>query len=291
MGTKLILNGTKLTGGLAPFMPTIDAIMPRAGALMFLDPTNPAGAWATGAPAQSAMLVNLAAPQLKLLTPAEPGSSLQPVFNYGTMYDGLRERTGKGGLHLAGTSNNADPQNWAKLEGGMAMRRYMDANRGHSFYAALWGRTTRRGLVMPNSAYAVSSGTSGNTDTWGFYVRPTAGGDTEYPTGARKIGNEGVGVSGAAHAIDATYYQDIAISSIASTNGTSPLYLRAGNPSATSLGGSPGTILYGFYAEDLTVSGRTYAEVNALLKAKYIRDVKTVGGRYYGDTYTTPSVA
>jgi hypothetical protein len=39
----------------------------------------------------------------------------------------------------------------------------------------------------------------------------------------------------------------------------------------------------------LTVSGRTYAEVDAIDHALYTREVLTPGGRYYGDTYTDPA--
>lgn len=46
-------------------------------------------------------------------------------------------------------------------------------------------------------------------------------------------------------------------------------------------------ILYRAYIEDLTVSGRTYAEVDALDYALY-QAAFAAGGRYFGDTYTDP---
>jgi hypothetical protein len=48
-------------------------------------------------------------------------------------------------------------------------------------------------------------------------------------------------------------------------------------------------IIYRFYLEDLTVSGRSYAEVDAISWAEYQKHVLTVGGRYYGDTFTNPT--
>ena len=48
-------------------------------------------------------------------------------------------------------------------------------------------------------------------------------------------------------------------------------------------------ILYRTYVEDLSVSGRTYAEVDALDYALYEKHVLTADGRYYGDTYTDPA--
>lgn len=48
-------------------------------------------------------------------------------------------------------------------------------------------------------------------------------------------------------------------------------------------------VIYRMYLEDLTVSGRTHAQVEALDHALYTKEVLTEGGRYYGDTYTSPA--
>lgn len=48
-------------------------------------------------------------------------------------------------------------------------------------------------------------------------------------------------------------------------------------------------IIYRFYMEDLTVSGRSYEAVDALSWAEYQKHVLTPGGRYYGDTFTDPA--
>ncbi|RQS00227.1 hypothetical protein DIE02_27720 [Burkholderia sp. Bp8991] len=47
-------------------------------------------------------------------------------------------------------------------------------------------------------------------------------------------------------------------------------------------------ILYRVFLEDLTVSGRTFAAVSALDQSLY-NAAFTSGGRYNGDTYTSPS--
>ncbi|MCB4842518.1 hypothetical protein LHV18_18025, partial [Providencia rettgeri] len=51
----------------------------------------------------------------------------------------------------------------------------------------------------------------------------------------------------------------------------------------------PAWIFYRAYIEDLTVSGRTWDEVNAIDKAMYEKEVISVGGRYFGDTFTAPA--
>jgi hypothetical protein len=58
--------------------------------------------------------------------------------------------------------------------------------------------------------------------------------------------------------------------------------------SANSTDGSESRIFYGFYLEDLTVSGRTYQDVDALDLQAYNIAFGT-GGRYYNDTYTDPA--
>jgi hypothetical protein len=50
----------------------------------------------------------------------------------------------------------------------------------------------------------------------------------------------------------------------------------------------PSDIFYRGYCEDLTVSGRTYADVDALDKALWDAAF-AAGGRFAGDTFTAPS--
>jgi hypothetical protein len=48
-------------------------------------------------------------------------------------------------------------------------------------------------------------------------------------------------------------------------------------------------VLYRAYIEDLTVSGRTYAQVQALDYALW-QAAFAPGGRYAGDTFTPPAI-
>lgn len=52
--------------------------------------------------------------------------------------------------------------------------------------------------------------------------------------------------------------------------------------------GAPSFALYRLYIEDMTVSGRDYAEVEAIDLAAYTREF-AAGGKFYGDTFTTPA--
>ena len=49
-------------------------------------------------------------------------------------------------------------------------------------------------------------------------------------------------------------------------------------------------IFYRFYVEDLTISGRTFAEVNAI-DAQLFSEAFAPGGKFHGDTYTEPNTA
>lgn len=60
------------------------------------------------------------------------------------------------------------------------------------------------------------------------------------------------------------------------------------NTYLTAVGGSASAILYRVYMEDLDVSGRTAAQVDALDRAEYIKAF-SAGGRYFGDTWSDPS--
>ena len=162
---------------------------------------------------------------------------------------------------------------------------YLRANSSHKFYAAIWGKVSRAGQVFDVGAH-MHSRSDGSTQIFGFYNRAAAGA-TQYPQGATQLGNSGSGVAPTGTGID--FFQDQATQP-ASTSSAAIDVLLAGNQggvSAPNYGKTAGFILYGFYVEDLTVSGRDYAAVSALVKAKQLRD-KAASGRDYGnDTYST----
>lgn len=51
---------------------------------------------------------------------------------------------------------------------------------------------------------------------------------------------------------------------------------------------SPSVIVYRIYVEDLTLSGRTYAQVKAIDDAEFAKAFAE-GGRFYGDTWSNPA--
>lgn len=295
MGRKLVLTGTKLTDLTAPKLATIDVILPEAGALAFFDPTHPTSQWGTFDLNSTATLTlpNLAYTQALAMYPSGTTATLSGGYNKGAgmLNDGTSskiERTGKGGLHAIFSQTVGDSTSTTRNLGvfaGSGTNAYILANKTHSFYFAYWGRITRP-HKYPSGAPVHAQGNGAN-DLFAFYTRPIVA-ETQYPTTAARIGNYQEGAQSIpANTTNLPIFQDVAISSSpAASVGVTAFkpWAQVGNTlDAASM------IFYGFYAEDLTVSGRTYAQVNALVKAKYEKDVKTVGGRYYADTFTAPS--
>lgn len=50
----------------------------------------------------------------------------------------------------------------------------------------------------------------------------------------------------------------------------------------------PSHVVYRYYLEDLTISGRTYAQVDAIDQRLYAAKISTPGGAYFGDTPSAP---
>ncbi len=290
MGRKLILTGTKLTNSSAPKLPDVDVIMPDAGALLFIDPSHPYKPWSRPV-SNSSALPNLASKQAQALIPSADETTLAPILRIDSTFlpAGVAERSSKGGLHLmpsqATLGDAASVAGVVTGTGAAPLNQYLRTNTAHRYYIALWGKITR-------SAKAWSAGTGnhlhsrsdGSQQVYGFFNR-ASGGDTQYPVDSRRLGHYGEGVAPAVGGID--FYQEIAVAPTASSNAALEPLLVGNISAATEYGKSAGFLLYGYYLEDLTVSGRDYPAVSALVRAKYARDVKSTTGRYYGDSYTT----
>lgn len=294
MGRFITLPGVT-PGSDRPRIDTTDGILPNAGALLLVDPKHPAQQWASGLPADLALLPNLAEAQANGLGIAQA----KPVFNY-TPSAGvlLGERTSKGGVHAILTAANVPADNFGMGIGmSDAMAAYILANPTHAFYFSSWFRCTRArtdtGGLTQAPVFAV---TNTSADATNRFVRVTTGVGGGTSLGSR-TSNMGTGLTG-------PMFFDAAFNAWQGTPpaGTSSLVrhvFRVGRPVTGGAGGSyisdpnavggPSYAFYRAYVEDLTVSGRSYATVDALDFAAYTKEVLTAGGRYYGDTFTDPA--
>jgi hypothetical protein len=279
MGRKLVLTGTALTDTDAPRLIDIDALE-SSGSLVLVDPTHPAGAWASGVPSNGGTVPNLLASRASALGVSVP--TVDVVVGAGwTGGKGLLERTTKGGLHGVVSRTLADTTTTAYVSLPASVRTYLLANPTHDIYLSSWVRVTRQ--QTQNTYVAVLGNLSGVSTNYLMYARlaansPATGRVAALTTGPTMMSNHAASWTGTAPGSAANML-------------ARAMFVGASNftGSSTAARGLAGLVQYRVYLEDLTVSGRTYAEVDALDDALYTTEVLTVGGRYYGDTFTDPA--
>lgn len=198
--------------------------------------------------------------------------------------DARFELSGKGGIHgIYSQVNNVAAGRGAYVGLPTAIINYLIANKTHQFYLSAWVRRTRAALAAPlngvgmpwldlgaGANYLARAGGS----RAGFKI--SANSKVLPAGGLNSVANRYVVMSGSAGSGD----------TITTPRGAMLWGGILTGDSFTNV--APSDILYRTYMEDLTVSGRNYAEVEAIDKALW--DVAfAVGGRYYGDTFTAPS--
>ncbi|WP_229994354.1 hypothetical protein [Arthrobacter sp. Bi26] len=224
---------------------------------------------------------------------------------------GKIERTGRGGLHAIVTATGIVSGEYAGIQFPASVIQHIISNPTHIYFASYWGLTTRKASDV-NSSYSSYMAISANatasaTDCLFIASRSTA----NYPTDARRLGYSR-NPSATVHYTGDTTYNALAtpvpVRTNIAVNGnggtvakTAAEVVTAKYGKAFSAGrrveifptasgnGNPSEIHYRTYLEDLTISGRTYGQVDALDSAQFTKEVLTSGGRYYGDTYTAPS--
>jgi hypothetical protein len=337
------MSGLKLTIPTVFTDPTLpylrdDAVLPKQGAMMLIDPTHPAVAWPAGVPADQTLLPNLAESQLAALLTAPVAADLQPKLYKPATFTGtagLLERTTKGGLHgISPKAGTAVTGSGPVLAFSTKLMAYILANPKHDYYMSLWARVTRDPTAgYNNSSMVAINGGSQQTNSYLFNVASNAGTiiASKYPLNLRPnttpmprlgmhedgdatlLGNKYISV-----ATDQWFTATTGLADSLPGDGTNTSVTGSqgggGLPFGSSASwpgiGTTGTvasvnfgvngnsankdkidshIIYRFYLEDLTVSGRSYATVDALSWAEYTKHVLTVGGRYYNDTFTSPS--
>lgn len=201
---------------------------------------------------------------------------------------GQIEETAKGGLHVAisqtveissGSGVVAVYPQW--------LLDYLLDNLGHNYYWSIWRSGTR---VVAAGSNAIQYGMIRNAGN-GTYATAFAH-DRVYPTtnnGSRTAGSNSLGPSllnvGAVPQAGITAIgEPVGLRSLAGWGRILPFNTGAGDSLRL-----PSWVWYRSYVEDLTVSGRTYAEVDAADNALFTQQVLTAGGRFYEDTFTAPA--
>lgn len=286
MGRKIVLTGTTLTDPTAPRLAIVDPIE-SAGSLYLMDITHPTDPMPAGVPANGASIPNLFSGTLVALHGSgadDPSFVVGGNINNGTL--GSIERSGKGGIHVIVSQANAlTATDGARIDFGPTLAAYVSANTGHDYYLSIWDRQTRANVDATN--YTLDYSTA-NPRTLGIAQASGSAGwqhGSRATLGYRNLGNA-LAPRFASIAVDGADATDNADSGLPVWGAPATTYNSA--VLASRNGKWPSFVFYRCYIEDLTVSGRTYAEVDAIDYALYQKEVLNPGGRYYGDTFTDP---
>lgn len=245
-----------------------------------------------GVPATGGFIPNLAWETAAAIIGSGTHDSLRSTLSYNlTGADGQMERTSKGGLHVEIKQSGYTNGRGAAIRAAAALEAYIEAHPNNDFYFSIYSRITRAALAgSPSESFS------------SFIYNSTAGALANYLLGFYRSGyDSSAGIpAGNARADPAKNTVGNTYRSVGPTNwtGTAPSagQLRAlladwGNYTNAGLSAGnahPSWIFYRCYLEDLTVSGRTYAQVDALDHAIWAKAFAD-GGRYYGDTFTAPT--
>ncbi len=295
MGTKITLPETfsATTGKLL----LNDEILPASGALMLVDVGHSLGGLgAVGVPADLTTVPNIAWDQAAAMVGSGTATTLGAIFN---RFDGTNfnlERTGKGGIH-GYLSGNVSTSVGLTIDMPALIKTYLAANTTADFYISAWDRVTR----VASSASGVwpmfegiQRNSSATSNYLGFFDSVTGDGALPPSGNPKRLGARVT----AKNSLGNTY-RSIAADGWTGTAPTSASeisdYLAlwgAIGPYAGFFNGNtapPSYILYRLYVENLTVSGRTWAQVDAIDYAMWQRDFGA-GGRFAGDTFTASPI-
>lgn len=301
MGRKIVLTGTTLTDTTAPKLLTIDPIE-SSGSLLLIDPMHPVEQWTAGVPASGAMVPNLVAANAATVYGSTPDDPTVTYANLDGTTTGLVERSTMGGLHGIVSQDDsfiAAPIGTlphVAINMDAALREWQYLHPTNDLYVSMWGRVTR----------AFRSGTIGGTYTTGAtliqYMITSANNRRVSLGEARNTSHSDLGRRDIDEEVTGNVFGNAASSAWgtnpASATGVQATLITIGGitdantyvgATSTARGRWPSYVIYRVYVEDLTVSGRTYAEVDAIDHALYTKEVLTAGGRYYGDTFTDPA--
>lgn len=199
------------------------------------------------------------------------------------------ERTSKGGLHvlMSQVSNTVNTQG-AYIDLAAAIKTYLIAHPNNDYFIAMANRVTRAAVGgsggvsdRPPSSVIYTTGVSAPSNSlYGILPNGLIGDVVHYDTtpGLNTVGERFV-------ALDVATWQ-----------GTDPAAVSAfpacwgqvvGSwQTSTYQNRSASSVFHWWMLEDLTVSGRTFAEVSQICKDFWTAET-SVGGRWYGDTLTT----
>lgn len=274
-GQKIVLSGVTFTDTTLPVL-RADGLL-SAGSLYLFDLSHSQGG-VTGMPITGTPIPNIAYAEAAAILGSGSAATLAGSFlNNAQAADALFERTSKLGIQgIYSQVNNSNTSRGAQINVATAIRDYMIANKTHLFYISVWARRTRAAIATGHRFMEIGGG-----GTYLGFLGAT--GATSKVAGSSKIVGGANTVANRFAAMTAQAGSGDTVSAVASAM----TYGNIGSGSALT-NQCPSDIFYRAYCEDLTVSGRTYAQVEALDEALWTAAFGA-GGRFNGDTYTAAS--
>lgn len=283
-GFKTILPDAFTGAGLANKILYDDAMM-NPGSLILLDGAHSLGKLTATVGSQTPNIAYSTAAALC----GGVQNTLSPVLTQGGAAAGFgKELTTKGGLHIATrqATITANDGYWLTLPA--LIEAYLLANPSHAMFMSMWSNITRIGQApLVGNAYEMASLNNTTSGTANFRSMMGA---KDWSTSANRSGSRrSAGLNGAGNQI-MNDGSNITTGTVTDYQPHMIFWGPVGSWSSLSTNPQnlPSWVLYRFYFEDLTVSGRTYAQADADDYAAY-NIAFGAGGKFYGDTYTAPA--
>ena len=266
-----------------------DDPMQKAGTLLLLDFGHSQGAF-TGVPGNGAQIPNVAWRTANDLVAGAPGQAalaipFKTTTAIGSASTPVKERTPKNGLNIIYSQANDIAAAENSFGMPVSVFNYIVANYGHSFFLSIWERPTRNGV--PGAPTGARSFLGYNTAhyLWALKYGADIAAQTLPSAGANLLGQSFTpGVNTLAPTLIQHGFKNYTGSNAADITRALPYFWGTGSV-FNGLHISHSGILYRFLLEDLTVSGRPYAEAAAQDLALWTAAFSP-GGKFYGDTFT-----
>ncbi|MFM7100348.1 MAG: hypothetical protein ACKO3N_04180 [Verrucomicrobiota bacterium] len=291
MALKVIIPGAVFTDTTLPILYPDPLIVP--GSLMLIDFGRADTFALDQVPAHGAQLNNIAWEQAAAVVGGGSVATLSPAFENtfaGQPTMGLVERTIKKGLHVI--TSQAAMDSTGRRAGFVlpaAIRNHLHATvPSRGLYASLWGRYTRLATQGTDVVGLYAALTNPSANYAFLFYRGVA---VVPDTGATNLGTSRLPASEGLNAWYAAGAQNGWVGSKpgASTDTELVFWFGArGAYESFQRNKAASGVFYRFYLEDLTASGRTFAQVDALDRALYNEAFGT-GGRFAADAWTSPA--
>jgi len=291
-GLRIKIPSTVDPDSTLPWRDDYDLILPQQGGIALVELNH----WAnplSGIPSGSNSIPNIAWNQAKSLVGSgdinslalSPSSMNTSTVNSGANTRKFFERSTLGGLHgiISQVYDTVD-NGGASIVLPSGIISYVLANPDHAYYFSAWRNITRPATVSGGGVDMIIGASTANFLTYRQPYTTTggaqAGNTTINPPSSIYTGPTFSAWSPTVHTgTTSSWFNILAAWGLVSPFNDHNVY---GNHTSSN-------IVYRLYMEDRTVSGRSYSTIETLDAKLFTAACLTVGGRYYGDTYTLPS--